>query len=204
MNFGGLYPERTVPILNQTIHVCRRCNGGWMATLEDRVKPALLAMSAGEGLVIGPAGQRVLAQWLLKNAIARELATPSGSPSRVSTQDQRELVAAGVIPTGWRVAIGGYEGPGSNLVHAFSRAKQLVGDDGQTRGTVILHTLRFECFVAQVLLHSMPQPPDLIHLLGGSQYAVDIPQPSPVVWPPPVVLNAEWMLTVQDFGPTRQ
>jgi hypothetical protein len=64
MSFGGLYPDRTVPVLNQTIRVCHRCNGGWMAILEDRVKPALIAMSGGDGLIVGPHGQLVLAQWL--------------------------------------------------------------------------------------------------------------------------------------------
>jgi hypothetical protein len=47
-----------------------------MAVLEDRVKPALIAMSGGDGRIVGPDGQRVLAQWLLKNAVVRELTTP--------------------------------------------------------------------------------------------------------------------------------
>jgi hypothetical protein len=201
MSFGGLYPDRTVPVLNQTVRVCRHCNGGWMAVLEGQVKPALIAMSGGDGLVIGPDGQRVLAWWLLKNALVRELTTPQDSPLRVSTHDQRKLVAAGAIPEGWKVGVGAYEGPGPHLTHTFSRVKQYVGDDGQPAGKVLLHTLQFECFVGQVLLHSMLQPPELVHLLGGQQYAVEIPKRVPVTWPPPATLTPAWMATVREFGP---
>ncbi|MDA8284342.1 MAG: hypothetical protein M0Z42_13850, partial [Actinomycetota bacterium] len=123
MSFGDLYPPRTVPLLNQTIRVCSWCNGGWMATLEARVKPALLHMKNGEGLVIGPDGQRALAHWLLKSAVVRELVMPQASPLRVSTPDQRRLVAAGIIPVGWRIAIAAYEGPGPSLAHTFSGIK---------------------------------------------------------------------------------
>jgi len=204
MTFGDLYSPRTVPILNQTIRVCGSCNGGWMATLEARVKPALLRMKKdGEGLIIGPDGQRALAHWLLKNAVVRELVTPQGSPFRVSTADQRRQVAAGVVPAGWRVAIAGYEGPGPNLAHTFSGVKQHVDDAGIPLGRIVLHTVRFECFVAQVLVHSLPESPQLANLLGGSHYAVEIPGPEPVVWPPPAVLGPEWMDTVQHFGPDR-
>jgi hypothetical protein len=202
MSFGGLYPDRAVPLLNQTIRVCQHCNGGWMAVLEDRVKPALIAMSNGEGLIVGPDGQRVLAQWLLKNALVRELATPQGSLLRISTHDQRKLVAKRGIPDGWRVGIAAYEGPGTNLAHTFSGVKQYVGDDGQRGGKAILHTLRFECFVGQVLVHSMLEPPNLAHLLGGPPYVVEIPQLAPVTWPPPATLTPTSMATVREFGPT--
>jgi hypothetical protein len=173
-----------------------------MATLEDRVKPALIAMSGGDGLIVGPDGQRVLAQWLLKNAIVRELTTAQGSPLRVSTHDQRKLVARRRIPDGWRVGIAAYEGPGPHLAHTFSGVKQYVSDDGQRGGKAILHTLRFERFVGQVLVHSMLEPPNLANLLGGPPYAVEIPQLEPVTWPPPATLTPASMATVREFGPT--
>lgn len=201
MSFGELYTSRTVPILNQTVKVCATCNGGWMVRLEDQVRLPLLKMKSGEGLIIGPDGQKVLTKWLLKNALVRELVTPEGSPFRVSTSEQRGQVARGEIPAGWRVAIGGYEGPGPHLHHKFSRVKQLVDDRGSQQGSVILHTLRFECFVAQVLIHSQADSPELLHLLGGPQFAIEIPQEQPVAWPLPAVLGPEWMEIVEDFGP---
>ena len=203
MSFGDLYPSRTVPLLNQTVRVCGVCNGGRMAALERRVKPALLRMKEGEGLIIGPDGQRALTHWLLKNAVVRELVMPRDSPFRVSTPRHRRQVATGVLPNGWRVAIAGYEGPGPNLAHSFSRVKQHVDDTGRPLGRIVLHTLRFECFVAQVLVHSLRDPPELANLLGGPQYAVEIPRPAAVVWPPSAVLGPEWMETIQHFGPDR-
>jgi hypothetical protein len=203
MSFGDLYALRTVPVLNQTVKVCGNCNGGWMARLEDQVRLPLLAMKGGEGLIIGPDGQRVLTKWLLKNALVRELVTPQDSPFRVSTQEQRRQVARDGIPAGWRVAIGGYEGPGPHLLHKFSRVRQLVDDHGRGQGRVILHTLRFECFVAQVLIHSQEDSPELLHLLGGPRFAIEIPKEQRVVWPPPAVLGPEWMEIVGEFGTDR-
>jgi hypothetical protein len=203
MSFGDLYAPRTVPRLNQTVHLCGSCNSGWMAALEYRVKPALLRMKDGEGLIIGPDGQRAMRHWLLKNAVVRELVTPQCSPLRVSTPEQRRQVAAGVVPAGWRIAIAGYEGPGHNLAYIFSSVKQHVGDTGSPLGRIVLHTLRFECFVAQVLVHSLTEPPLLTNLLGGPHYAVEIPGPEPVVWPPSALLGPAWMETVQQFAPDR-
>jgi hypothetical protein len=204
MSFGNLYPSRTVPVLNQTVKVCSACNSGWMAQLEAEIRPPLLRMKSGEGLVIGPEGQKVLTQWLLKSAVVRELVTPADSLFRISTPEQRRLVADCQVPTGWRVAVGAYEGSGPHLQYRFSRAKQLIDGLGREIGRVILHTLRFECFVAQVLIHSQADPPELVHLLGGQQFAIEIPQEQPIVWPPPSALTPQWMKTVEEFGPDRR
>ena len=158
-------------------------------------------MKDGEGLTIGPDGQRALLHWLLKNAVVHEFVMPQGSPFRVSTAEQRRQVAAGVVSAGWRIAVAGYEGPGPNLAHTLSGVKEQIDDSGLPVGGIVLHTFRFECFVAQVLLHSLPEPPELANLLGGPQYAVEIPHPEPIAWPPAAVLGPQWMDTVQQFGP---
>ena len=201
MSFGGLYPDRIVPRLNQTIRVCRACNGGWMAQLEQRAMPGLLLLRAGEPTVLGPDGQRLLACWLMKTAIVREFSTPAGHPLRVSTADQRAIVAAGRVPPGWRVAIGAYEGPGPNLEHHFSTVKRLVGSDGQGHGDVVLHTVRFECFVGQILVHSTPDPPIVDALLGGPPYALELVSDHPQAWPPTGVLDRESLQTIREFDP---
>jgi|BarGraNGADG00212_1021973.scaffolds.fasta_scaffold10691_4 hypothetical protein len=202
MSFGGLYPERTARTLNQTVRVCRSCNGGWMARLEERAKPELIMLKSGEALKIGSDGQQVLAWWLMKNAIVKELVSPASSPLRVSTQAQRQLVRSGSIPSGWRIAIGAYEGTGPNLVHHFSTVKRLVDSDGVPGGSVVLQTVRFECFVGQVLLHSMVETPVLRDLLGGPPYAIEIPKTDDVTWPPPTVLGPDSLKIVCDFGKT--
>lgn len=127
--------------------------------------------------------------------------TPLGGCPADRANLKQRLVAAGAIPTGWRIAIAGYEGPGPTLAHTISVVKQYIDDAGIPHGRIVLHTFRLECFVAQVLVHSLPEPPELANLLGGPRHAVEIPRPEPVVWPPPAVLGPEWLGTVQQFGP---
>ena len=200
VSFGDLYPDRTAKTLNQTVRVCSSCNSGWMAQLEAKAKPALVALRSGEPLRIGPQGQEVLASWLMKSAIVREFVMPASSPFRVSTMEQRSLVRAGKIPEGWQVAIGAYEGTGPQLTYRFSTVKRYVSNDGVAGGSVVLHTTRFECFVGQVLLHSMVERPVLRDLLGGSGYSIVIPQTTPVEWPPSAVFTADSLEIVCDFG----
>lgn len=204
MTFGDLYPQRTAKRLNQTVRVCQVCNNGWMSTLEARFKPALIAMSEGNPLHIGVKGQKTIAQWLIKSALTAELTTPKESLLRVSTREQRLLVAAGQIPTGWRIAIGAYEGSGSQLEHHFSNVTQLVADNGRSLGCTILHTLRLECFVGQVLIHSMSINPDLKQLLGGPTFGLEIPRNEIIFWPPPGILNEETIKTVLSLASTSQ
>jgi len=202
MSFGGLYPERTARTLNQTVRVCRSCNSGWMAQLEARAKPGLIKLKSGEPLKIGSEGQQAIAWWLLKNACVKELVAPVSSPLRVSTQVQRQLVRSGDIPEGWRVAIAAYEGTGPHLMHHFSTVKMYIDSEGVAGGYVVLHTVRFECFVGQVLLHSMVETPVLRDLLGGPSYAIEIPQTNLVTWPPPAVFGPDSLEIVRDFGAT--
>ena len=196
MTFGDLYPERTAKTMNLTVHVCHSCNSGWMSSLEGRFKPALIAMSEGNSLHIGLNGQNTIARWLIKSSLTAELTTPKESLLRVSTREQRLLFAAGQIPTGWRTGIGAYEGGGPNLEHHFSNVVQHLSNDGTSLGLIILHTFRLECFVGQVLIHSMTVEPALQHLLGGATYGLEIPQRNIIFWPPPRVLNEDTFKTV--------
>ena len=202
MSFGDLYPERTAKTLNQKIQVCRECNNGWMSSLEGRIKPALVAMSEGSTLHIGLDGQKTIARWLVKSCITAELTTPKQSLIRVSTRDQRYEIGKGRTPAGWRVAIGAYEGEGANLEHRFSNVKQLISDTGESLGYVILHTIRFERFVGQVLIHSMSTIPHLVELLGGSEFGIEIPQREIIFWPPPAILNEQRFGIVSSLGST--
>jgi len=163
--------------------------------------PGLIAMSSGDPLVIGPDGQQVLANWFVKSVVVRELVTPLGSPYRISTAEQRQFIASGRVPPGWRVVIGAYEGDGPNLEHHFGTVKQHLDQNGSALGKIALHTIRFECLVGQVLIHSTPDLPEADHLLGGPSFALGIPSDQPVTWPPQRTLNAEWMKSVKDFGP---
>jgi hypothetical protein len=204
MTFGDLYPQRTAKKLNQTVRVCHICNNGWMSNLEGRFEPALIAMSEGNKLEIGPDGQITIASWLIKSALVAELTTPKDSLLRVSTREQRLLVASGQIPAGWRVAIGAYEGSGSQLEHHFSNVTQVLADNGESLGLTILHTLRLECFVGQVFIHSMLIDTDLKYLLGGPTFALEVPQRQSIFWPPPGILSEENFKVVSSLASTGQ
>lgn len=167
------------------------------------MKPALLAMMEGEHLVIGPEGQHVLGRWLLKNALVREMATPRNSPMRVSTHEQRMMVASDVLPMGWRMAIGSYEGFGPHLSHSISNVREYSDENGVALGSAVLHTFRIECFVGQVLIHTVPWDPDVNDLLGGSDYAIEIPQMSDIAWPTRRPFNEEWIERIQRLGTDR-
>jgi len=204
MTFGDLYPQRTAKKMNQIVRVCHTCNSGWMSRLEARFRPALIAMSEGNQFHIGPNGQKTIARWLIKSSLTAELTTPKDSLLRVSTREQRLSVHDGQIPAGWRTAIGAYEGSGSNLEHHFSNVTQLVTDDGESLGYTILHTLRLESFVGQVLIHSMSINPELKHLLGGPTFGLEIPQQEIVFWPPPGILNEKTIKKVLNLTSVSQ
>jgi hypothetical protein len=80
--------------------------------------------------------------------------------------------------------------------------KELKSHNGKSLGYTILHTLRLECFVGQVLMHSMSINPELKELLGGPNFGVEIPQREIILWPPPGFLNEETIKTVLSLEST--
>ena len=196
MSFGDLYPTRTVPTLNQTVKVCGACNSGWMSNLERRAKTGVLLLAEGEPTTLGPEGQKTLTRWLLKGVIVREQLMPVDSDHRISVPEQRRVIAQGGIPEGWLVHIGAFEGIASTYNYQME-ASRLRDKDGKVLGWVALHTYRLECFVGQVLLHSLAESPSIRDLLGGPPYAIEIPLRSDVSWPPPAAFSPETIETVQ-------
>ena len=57
---------------------CDTCNGGWMSALENRTKPILGAMIAGNVTTVDVVQQRIIAQWAHKTAMVFDLLTRSG------------------------------------------------------------------------------------------------------------------------------
>lgn len=60
----------------KTKHVCRSCNNGWMATLENEAKPVLSRMVRGERCLLDPSEQALVSTWALKAALMSELIWP--------------------------------------------------------------------------------------------------------------------------------
>lgn len=93
--------------------VCRRCNNGWMAELENDARPPLTPMITAQGRVtLEPESARIVAAWLLKTAMTMEHAHTG---PRVVPPEQRRYLAAHVaapprvqVWIGMRAAPDGY------------------------------------------------------------------------------------------------
>jgi hypothetical protein len=59
--------------------VCAECNNGWMARIEESVRPALHAMLHGHGRALHQVGQRNLATWALKTALMAQYTLGAGN-----------------------------------------------------------------------------------------------------------------------------
>jgi hypothetical protein len=191
IDFGQRPGSRTARTLNQTVRVCKGCNNGWMSRLEQSAQPLLTQLADGSSVTLDGDAQHVLALWLAKDAIVHEpLATPQ---HRISTPAQRSAVARGEVPDGWDVAIAGYEGTGPTFEHHFGPIASWPDDPQRSLARLTTHTTRMECFVGQIVVHSLNERPELDGLLGGNGYAISLPSPGPVHWPPTIPLNEEWL-----------
>src|SRR5258708_22229096 len=72
------------PFKLTTKRVCRRCNTGWMADLENAAKPLLVRMIQEEALRLEVDDQEVIAAWAHKTALTAMLA--SSSSARAATE----------------------------------------------------------------------------------------------------------------------
>jgi len=60
----------------KTKRVCRSCNNGWMASLDNDAKPVLSRMVRGERCLLDPSEQVLVSTWALKAALMSELIWP--------------------------------------------------------------------------------------------------------------------------------
>jgi hypothetical protein len=74
-------PMRTIsePFTETRVRwVCRSCNNGWMARLEEEVKPLLTALIRGQEADLGAKDLRLIAAWATKTTMMHEF-TDAGS-----------------------------------------------------------------------------------------------------------------------------
>jgi hypothetical protein len=69
--------------------VCRTCNGGWMASLEGRVKPWMTRMIRGERVALDVPQQIDLAAWASKTVVTLEFQEPT---TVIARPEDRELI----------------------------------------------------------------------------------------------------------------
>lgn len=85
--------------------VCRRCNNGWMAELENEARAPLTPMITAHGRVtLEPEGARIVATWLLKTAMMMEQAHTG--PRVIPPEQPRYLAAHLAVPPRVQMWIG--------------------------------------------------------------------------------------------------
>lgn len=87
--------EHKTPLNLQAREVCRDCNGGWMSRLDEQVKPDILALMQGRGLVLTPDRAAAVATWATMKSFADEFIGrpgPDSTPVIVSTPAMRRHI----------------------------------------------------------------------------------------------------------------
>jgi hypothetical protein len=179
--------------------VCRGCNGGWMSQLEERAKPVLLPLLAGQPRVLSQDDQRVLASWATMHVMVAEFF----APERIGVPDiDRHLfwMTRQPLPN-WKIWIGNYrrgKWVGYWVHNALAIGEEYVSYSSE--GAVARSNTQTTTFVVgQLYIHafscsSMPELVDKITLgsLGIKKLAQIAPvKESVVVWPPDAMTNGD-------------
>jgi hypothetical protein len=168
---------RTVPFQQVVKIVCAKCNNGWMASLEGRVKPYLSKMLVGQDVRLRSNAQRDLARWCLKTVMVMEHFSPKDP--LIPKAHYRDLYQAGAaLPNNFIVIssrmIPRHDEKGLHMVQIFRDrvifakiAESLAGGDQrlaqdwmsqQARDGRVAYKVTFAVgnFVAQVFGHDLP------------------------------------------------
>lgn len=98
--------------------VCRSCNNGWMALIEERAQPLLWTMLHGRGRALHQGGQRDLATWALKTALMAQYTTSAGD--RVFPAEVHDfLYERGEPPMAMRIWMANYTGSNPGVLHLY-------------------------------------------------------------------------------------
>ena len=88
--------------------VCKTCNGGWMGTLEEEVRPILTPMILCDHSTINERDQGILSRWIIKTIMVSEFVNETDV---VSTEQDRKTVMDGRCPLGkWKIWLINYRG----------------------------------------------------------------------------------------------
>lgn len=87
---------------------CKNCNGGWLGTMEETVKPILIPLFTCERTNLSPEHQKILATWVSKTAMTSEYANPR--EDGISQEEREWLMNKLEPPPHWVVWIANYSG----------------------------------------------------------------------------------------------
>jgi len=81
--------------------VCETCNNEWMSELEDQVKPILTPLILGQEIVLNPAMQKTLAEWISLKTMIAEHNVPADVIVR--QEDRDKFLRDRMIPPYFRI-----------------------------------------------------------------------------------------------------
>lgn len=170
--------------------VCHDCNTGWMARLEERAKPILTPRIQGQGGLVEPHEQELIALWALKTIIAA--GTAQGADA-VPEEIARSLhVHQGLrLPDGVQAWLAGIGGTDVMLFYSAVRESMLsdweFGPVDAFGATLGVGNLAIQVY------GSVPPAPTAVRHLDWAPYLTPICPPAnhSVRWPAAKVLTGE-------------
>lgn len=174
-----------------TKRVCKKCNGGWMNDLERSVRPFLGSLIRGNGRTLYKDGQRLLAAWSVKTALAMELINPD--PEFRRPIDPAHYLAMAQArdtpPPRTEVWLGAWGG--TPHLHHWSK-EILAREVGGAETSAYSSTLVVGHAVLQVFGHSHHEEIEIEHQGWRAELSEKIhPYRSAVVWPPRRLMDEE-------------
>lgn len=94
--------------------VCRSCNGGWMKSLEDSVRPILAPLMQGDSLALDRTRQKNISMWAAKLFMVADF--HKEFDARAVSQFDRSQLMNGRLPEGCFIWIGKYEAPNTRKI----------------------------------------------------------------------------------------
>jgi hypothetical protein len=173
--------------------VCPECNSGWMSRLESEVKPSVARMMNGREASLSPSDQLTIATWASMKAICYDGDYRNKDSGLSSVEARTAVFEHRRPPAHFAVLLGAYCRPGQFFT--VLPYGQGTGEKGQPL-TQWVFTMLFGHLIVQVqgksgavVPGSLEVAPNGVHL--GDRFTVWPPQPTPVSWPPAVVLDVE-------------
>ena len=179
---SGRQESRTNRPLEMVVKcVCKKCNSGWMSTMEATAQPALTQMLRGESIELDPAMQEAIATWAcLKTMVSAYTERIDTIPTDWLTHVYQE----GTPPDGWYVYTTRYSGKVGQMAESHRYSLRVAGTD-LTLPTSAEEQGVLTCFIIGHLAIQCGGIRKPTGMRGGSNILKLWP-PSPLIllWPP--------------------
>jgi hypothetical protein len=165
--------------------VCKDCNNGWMARLEERAKPFLDAALHGRGRLLHEAGQQTLAAWALKTSMTA--ARTQGTGRGVIPPEEHTYLHQHGEPSSrvriWMTAYTGAQMAAMGLMNGFDVDMEASPDPNRGWRHVWTATVAFGTVVFQVFGSVVPELLDVVKPDTANTHVL-WPHVGPFTWVP--------------------